>query len=354
MQIDRIPSDTHEQVLRCHDAPSGLIAYIAVHDTTLGPALGGCRMWRYDDEDAALADVLRLSEGMTAKAALADLPLGGGKAVILGDPHEAKTEAKLLAFGRFLDTFGGAYISAEDVGMTPADMDVIASETRHVVGRTDAPFGSGDPSPTTADLILRCMRVAARQRLGADLAGLRVSVQGLGHVGLPLAESLARAGARLTACDMHSPTLRNAADLGARIVEPDGIVEAEADIFAPCALGGVLDDRTVPRLAARIVCGSANNQLATPAAAARLHERGVLYCPDYVVNSGGLINVAAEALGISEADWVERQLGKAEASFADLLRRAAREGDPPVEIADRMVADILRAASAAPPWRASR
>jgi leucine dehydrogenase len=351
MQIQRLPSLTHETVVRCRDAASGLHAFIAIHDTTLGPALGGCRMWRYDSEDAALADVLRLSEGMTAKAALAGLPLGGGKAVILGDPRRDKTEAKLRAFGRFLDTFGGDYISAEDVGMTPVDMAVIAAETRHVAGLTDGPLASGDPSPVTAELVLRCMRVAARERLGAELAGLTVAVQGLGHVGLPLAERLARAGARLTVSDIHAPALRKAAALGARAASPDHILEAEADILAPCALGGVLNERTVSRLAAPIVCGSANNQLATPAAATRLHERGVLYCPDYVVNSGGLISVAREALGLADADWVERQMEKAEAGFAALLRRAAREGASPADIAQSQVADILRAAS---PGRRSR
>jgi leucine dehydrogenase len=303
-------------------------------------------MWRYVSEEAALSDVLRLSAGMTAKAALAGLPLGGGKAVILGDPHAEKTEAKLRAFGRFIDTLGGAYISAEDVGMTPADMEVIAAETRHVAGRTHGPFASGDPSPVTADLVFRCMRAAARERLGADLADLHVAVQGLGHVGLPLAAHLARAGARLSVSDVHDAALREGAALGAHIVDPGAILSAQADILAPCALGGVLNEETVPRLAAQIVCGSANNQLATPADAARMHARGVLYCPDYVVNSGGLINAAREAIGIADAGWVARQLDEAEATFAAMLHRAAREDAPPLEIADSMVADILHEAVA--------
>lgn len=345
MQIDRIRSETHEQVLRCHDAPSGLTAYIAVHDTTLGPALGGCRMWRYDSEDDALADVLRLSQGMTAKAALAGLPLGGGKAVIPGDPRSEKTEARLRAFGRFVDTLRGLYITAEDVGMTPQDMAVISAETGHVAGREGGPFAAGDPSPVTADLVFRCMEAAARHRLGApSLEGLHVAVQGLGHVGLPLARRLAKAGAHLTAADTHDTAIRAASELGARIVAPDAILGSEADILSPCALGGVLDAETIPHLRAGIVCGSANNQLSTPQDADRLQARGVLYCPDFVVNSGGLINVAREALRIAEAGWVRHRLAQAAETFAALLDRAEAESRTPLAVAEAMVADILREA----------
>jgi len=349
MQIDPIPSQSHERVLRCTDDASGLVAFIAIHDTTLGPALGGCRMWRYDTEQAALADVLRLSEGMTAKAALAGLPFGGGKAVILGDPRRDRTEARLRAFGRFLATLEGAYVTAEDVGMTPQDMAVIARESPHVVGRAEGRFAAGDPSPVTAEMVARCMEAAARAHLGADgLGGLRVAVQGLGHVGLPLAGRLARAGAHLVAADPDPDATRAAAGLGARIVAPGAILETEADILAPCALGGVLDSGTIPRLRARLVCGSANNQLATAGDAGRLHARGILYCPDFVVNSGGLIAVAREALRISEAGWVETRIAAAVETFARLVARAARSGCPPLEVADAMVAEILRQRHARP------
>lgn len=346
MQIERIPSPGHEQVLSCTDAESGLRAFIAVHDTTLGPALGGCRMWRYDSAEAALADVLRLSAGMTAKSALAGVPFGGGKAVIMGDPRTEKTPDLLRAFGRIVDTLHGAFITGEDVGMAPADMAVVATRTRHVVGLESGPCASGDPSPVTAEGVFHCMEAAARLHLGSrGVAGARVAVQGLGHVGLALVARLSAAGARVIAADTDMAANRCAADrFGAEIVPPDRLLDAEADILAPCALGGVLNREAVPRLRARLVCGSANNQLDGRSCARALHERGILYCPDYVVNAGGLISVAREALGIADEGWIGEKLDRAVETFRTLIDRAHRERTPPLDIADAMVARILRAA----------
>lgn len=355
MNIDPIPCHTHETVLSCDDPGTGLQAIIALHDTTLGPAVGGCRMWPYPDRQAALADALRLSKGMTAKAALAGVPFGGGKAVILGDPLRDKTPARLRAFGRFLHSLQGRYITGEDVGMSPADMAVIATETPHVAGLEHGAFASGDPAPVTADLVFRCMVIAARSRLGShDLRGRRVAVQGLGHVGMALVNRLAAAGARITAAD-PSPQVANraATDFAAQIVPPDDLLSADVDILAPCALGGVLGDTLLPRLRAKLICGSANNQLADQGCAARLHGRGVLYCPDFVVNSGGLINVTREVLRIADPAWIRQRLDQAAETFRQLLEQARKEGRPPQHVAETMVADILRAAKAIGPKNAT-
>lgn len=343
MKIERIYSQTHEKVLSCTDPVSGLRAFIAIHDTTLGPALGGCRMWHYDNAQEAMADALRLSAGMTAKSALAGVPFGGGKAVIMADPRTEKTPEKMRAMGRFIESLKGEYISGEDVGMTPQDLLFAAEETEHVVGLPEGPYASGDPSPVTAEGVFRCMRTAARLRLGsADLAGLTVAVQGLGHVGMVLAEKLSAAGARLIVADPNkAATARAARDLGARVVLPEEIVAVDSDIFAPCALGGVVNAESLGKLTARVVCGSANNQLASPDCAAALHSRNILYCPDYVVNSGGLISVAREALRIKDTGWMDAKLDEAVNTFAKLAKRALKEKRPPLDVADRMVADIL-------------
>ncbi|MEO1679692.1 MAG: Glu/Leu/Phe/Val dehydrogenase dimerization domain-containing protein [Pseudomonadota bacterium] len=345
MKIDRLPCPTHETVLRCQDPASGLDAFIAVHDTTLGPGLGGCRMWHYESSDAALADVLRLSAGMTAKSALAGVPFGGGKAVIVGDPKTEKTPEKLRAFGRFVEHLQGGFITGEDVGMCPADMVIMSEETAFVVGRPDGRYASGDPSPVTAEGVVRCMAVAAHQTFGGDgLQGRRIAVQGLGHVGLPLVERLRAAGAEVIAADIDPAACARAAALGDRIVPTAHILDVDADIFAPCALGGVVNDETLLRLTARIVCGSANTQLARTDHATALAARGILYCPDYVVNAGGLISVAGEALRIEDAGWVGEKLDAAVATFGQLLTRARREKRTPLDIADRMVSEILGAA----------
>ncbi len=277
--------DDHEQVVFARDAAAGLTAILAVHNTTLGPALGGCRIWKYASEEEAVADALRLSRGMTYKAALAGLALGGGKSVILADAQTEKTPAMMRAMGRAVERLGGRYIVAEDVGATVADMDEIARETAHVSG-TSATVG--DPSPWTARGVFLAMQAAARYRWGSGLEGRVVSVTGLGHVGANLCRHLAGAGARLVVSDIRGEAVRRVAEeTGAAAIEPEAAHAADADIFSPCALGAGLNARTIPEIRAELVCGAANNQLATAEDGERLAARGILYAPDYLANAGG-------------------------------------------------------------------
>ncbi len=344
MQIGTLSIDSHETVLRVSDAGAGLTGFVAVHSTARGPAAGGLRMRRYVSEDDALADVLDLSRGMTLKNAAADLPLGGGKAVIMGDPRE-KTEAQLRAMGRAIDTLGGRYWTAEDMGMSPADMGVIRQETRFVAGLADGPFASGDPSPRTARGVFYAMRVAAGRRLGSRvLDGRRVAIQGLGHVGWHLAKQLRAAGAELVVADVDEARARQAAQtFGAEVAAPDAILQAEVDILAPCAVGGILTEETAGRLRAAVVCGAANTQLASDAAGDALHARGVLYVPDYVANGGGIVNVAAEILRIPDrVRFVTEKLAALERTVAVILDRAIEEGTGPHRVAGRIVAARLQ------------
>lgn len=345
MQIETLPIPTHETVLRVTDAEAGLHGFIALHSTARGPAAGGLRMRPYDTGEEALADVLALSRGMTLKNAAADLPLGGGKAVIIGDPA-AKTEAQLRAMGRAIETLEGRYWTAEDMGMSPEDMAVIRQETAFVAGLADGPFASGDPSPRTARGVFYAMRVAAERRLGSRvLEGRRVSVQGLGHVGWHLCKLLRAAGAELVVADMDPARAAQAArTFGAEVVAPDRILTVEADIFAPCAVGGVVTVDSAAALPVAIVCGAANNQLADDAAGDVLHERGILYAPDYVANGGGIVNAATEILRIGDrTDFVTRKLAALETMMGRILDTAAREGTGPHRIADRIVAARLPA-----------
>ena len=339
----------YERVLRCADAASGLRALIAIHDTTLGPALGGCRMWRYADEEAALADVLRLARGMTRKAAVAGLALGGGKAVILGDPARNKTPALLRAFGRAVESLGGAYVTGEDIGTSVEDMGIVRGETRHAGGLADA---SGDPSPVTAAGVRHGVRTAVERRFGAaSLAGVTVAVQGLGHVGYNLCRLLHEDGARLVVADPAARRAARAADeFGAAVVAPEAILDADADVFAPCALGGVIDAGAPGRLKARVVAGAANNQLADAAAGEALRRRGILYAPDYVINAGGLINVSWEVLRRGEA--YDRASALAEVAaigprLEAIFERAARRGVAPERVADEMARERLARPTAA-------
>ena len=286
----------HERVVASRDEGSGLRAIVAVHNTRLGPAMGGTRFYPFATEDEALTDVLRLSRAMTYKSAAAGIDFGGGKAVIIGDPRRDRTEALLRAYGRFVDSLGGRYITTEDVGTTEADMLVIAQETEHVVG---LPSGSGDPSGATAWGVFAAMRTLARRLWDAEtLSGRHVAIQGVGKVGSAIARHLTGDGARVTIADVSAEAVRRlAAETGASIVDADRIHAVECDIFAPCALGGALDARSVPELACTAVAGCANNQLATPDAAGEIERRGIVYAPDYIVNAGGVINIAHEAGG---------------------------------------------------------
>jgi leucine dehydrogenase len=335
----------HEQVVYCHDAAARLRAIIAIHNTNLGPALGGCRMRPYEDEDAALDDVLRLSRGMTYKAAIADLALGGGKAVVLADAKRDKSEALLRAFGRAVERLGGRYITAEDVGTTVPDMDVIRQVTRHVSGTTS---DAGNPSPSTAHGVLIGMQAAAAHAFGSDdLAGRRVAIQGLGGVGHALCRYLHGVRTRLIVTDVNAAAVERAVrDFGAEAVAPDAIYDIEADIFAPCALGGVINDETLKRLKAPIVAGSANNQLAEDRHGRALLERGILYAPDYVINAGGLIDVARPIMGM-DIEAARVKLRKIYGTLLDIFRRSAEERLPTSLIADRMAEARFRAAGTA-------
>jgi len=330
--------DGHEEVAFCCDPESGLKAIIAIHNRSLGPALGGCRMWPYESEDAALTDVLRLSRGMTYKAALAGLALGGGKSVIIGDPGRDKSPALFRAMGRFVDRFGGRYIIAEDVGIAVEDVEAMAEATRHVAG-TGNGGGAGDPAPATAYGVYMGLSAAVRKRLGrGSLAGLRVAIQGLGHVGRELAQLLRQQGVRLIVTDIHPVAVEWAVgELGARAVAPEAIYDAEADVFAPCALGAILDDDTIPRLTAKIVAGSANNQLAEDRHGDALKDRGILYAPDYVINAGGLIYVSGE---------VARR-GRGQFDRDGALARVAGIHDTLMAIFERAEADGLATSAAA-------
>lgn len=337
--------DAHEQVCFQHDAKSGLRAIIAVHNTRLGQALGGCRMWPYVSEDAAVTDVLRLSRGMTYKAAMAGLPRGGGKSVIIGDPRHDKSAALIDAMGRFVEAQGGRYVIAEDSGTNVDDMRRMAAITRHVGGLADASAAdgrTGDPSPATARGVFIGLQAAVRFALQRDgLAGLRVAIQGVGNVGYRLARQLAAAGAQLWVTDMHRPAVdRCVAELGATAVAMDAIHALDVDVFAPCALGAALNDRTIPEIRAHIVAGAANNQLAAPRHDHALRARGILYAPDYVINAGGIIDIHYEGPAY-DAAAVRAHLERIGSTLADIFERARTEARPTGEVADLMAREIF-------------
>ncbi|HEX7038044.1 MAG TPA: amino acid dehydrogenase [Pseudomonadales bacterium] len=335
----------HEQIVIREDAASGLKAIIAVHSTACGPAMGGCRHWFYPAPQDALRDALRLSEGMTYKNVMADLPFGGGKAVILGSPERRLSTRQLETFGRWVEELGGRYVTAEDVGMQVADMQVIARRTRYVSGLGTAGVG-GDPSPRTAEGVLRGIEAAVRFRLGAEsLAGIRVAVQGLGNVGFHLATLLAERGAELRVADIDPERVRRAEKaFGATAVAVDAVLAADVDVVAPCALGGVVDERSISALQAVVVAGAANNQLATPAMGDTLARRGVLYAPDYVINAGGVISIAHEYLGLNDPAWVESRIAGITERLEQIFRRAQETGRATSRVADEMARERLAAA----------
>ncbi|HTJ38640.1 MAG TPA: Glu/Leu/Phe/Val dehydrogenase dimerization domain-containing protein [Dactylosporangium sp.] len=332
-------STNHEQVVFCHDPQSGLRAIIAVYSTALGPSLGGTRFYPYASEDEALHDVLELSRGMAYKNALAGLDLGGGKAVIWGDPDKDKSEPLLRAYGRFVQSLGGRYYTACDVGTYVQDMDIVAKETRYVTGRSESHGGAGDSSVLTAYGVFQGMRAAAEHRWGTpSLAGRRVGIAGLGKVGKHLTRHLLEDGASVVATDV-SERARDWANMNYPQVDlvdsNEELVAAAIDVYAPCALGGALNDETVPVLQAKIVAGAANNQLAHPGIEKLLAERDVLYAPDYVVNSGGVIQVADEIEGFNFARAKDRA-GRIYDTTRQILQVADAEGVPPALAADRL------------------
>ncbi|MCB1916308.1 MAG: Glu/Leu/Phe/Val dehydrogenase [Rhodocyclaceae bacterium] len=338
--------DDHEQVVFCSDATSGLRAVIAIHNCRRGPALGGCRMWPYPTEQDAVRDALRLSRGMTYKSAMARLPLGGGKAVVIGDPRRDKNRGLLEALALAVDRLGGRYIIAEDSGTTVEDMQRMRHFTQHVAGveaRVTADgVHSGDPSPATAYGVFVGIRAAVRSRLGCDdVAGLKIALQGVGQVGLALARRLEAAGARLWITDVRREALSRAArELAATVVEPEAIFGLDVDLFAPCALGAVIDDRSLPRLKAAVIAGAANNQLAEARHDGELSRRGILYAPDYVINAGGIIDIHYQRSGYDHAA-VTRHIEGIGESLTEIFHRAREQGRPTGEIADRMAEEFF-------------
>lgn len=338
----------HERVWLGEDETRGLVAIVAIHDTSLGPALGGTRVWPHATFDAALTDVLRLSRGMTLKAAICGVPFGGGKALIKADPKTDKTPAMLEAYAEMLAMLNGQYFTGEDVGLTLADADFLRERTPNVSGTSLG--GSGNPSPVTALGTFLGIKAALRHRRGSDeLSGVRVAVQGLGSVGWSLCERLHGAGASLIVADIEDDRAERARDaFGAEIVQSETIVAANADVFAPCALGGVLSADTIPHLRARIVAGAANNQLARPEDAAHLTRRGVLHAPDYVINAGGLVNVAMELAPEGyDRDAVMAKVAEIPHTLEHIFRRSEAEGRPTSEIAQQIAMDRVRLARAA-------
>lgn len=340
--------DHHETVAFFDHKASGLKAIIALHSTALGPACGGTRVYPYRSGDAALTDVLRLSRGMSYKNAIADLPLGGGKAVFIGDPAIDKTEARLLAYADAVNSLGGRYITAMDVGMTQRDMPVIARGTKCVAGFDQPGKSGGDSGPMTALGVFLGLKAAVRHRLGVDTTkGLTVAIQGVGKVGMKVARQLHEEGARLIVSDVQRELADQAvAQFGAKAVSGDEIVGAECDVFSPNALGAILNKDSIPRLHARVVAGAANNQLARDADGAELKARGILYAPDYVINGGGVICVAGQIFDWSNAEIERRVRGIAD-RLVQIFNRADQEGAPTNVIADRMAEErIARAAEA--------
>ncbi len=324
----------HTHVLFAADDPSGLRAIIAIHSTALGPALGGTRFFPYDSDEEALHDALRLSRGMTLKNAAAGLDLGGGKAVIIGDPRTMKSERLLRAYGRFVDSLGGLYVTAEDVGTTTDDMAVIGRETKHVAGQARWEGGSGDPSPSTALGLFSSLEAVAEHLWGEpSLDGRTVAVQGVGKVGYHYVKLLRDAGAKVFVSDVWQPSVdRATGELGAIGVSTDDILTLDVDILSPCAMGAVLDEHTIPQLNCLAVVGSANNQLATDKDAERLADRGILYAPDFVVNAGGVINVAEELRGYRD-DRAEAHVRRLQTRTKEILATAAERGITPHQAA---------------------
>jgi len=335
--------DGHQGVHLFSDAKSGLQAIIAVHNTTRGPAAGGTRLWSYDNPQDAVTDALRLSKAMSYKNAMAGLSLGGGKGVIMRPNSDFDRESLFEAYGRAIQTIGGTYITAEDVGVSPDDMRVIKTQTDYVAGLNEGPAASGDPSPVTADGVFRSIKVAVKHAMGLEsLKGLRVAVQGLGHVGYGLCEHLFRAGAQLIVTDINKAVLDRArSDLDAIVVAPDEIYAVTADVFAPCALGGAISEVTLPQIQARVIAGAANNQLASPEMGEACRKRGILYAPDYVVNAGGIINIAAEVSGRYDPDWVVKKLEELEITIGNIFNLAAKQDLATNVVADRLARERL-------------
>jgi len=346
MIFEKIQSEDFEQVVYCSDSRVGLKAIVSMHSTVLGPAVGGCRMWDYASGDEALTDVLRLSKGMTYKAAISGLNWGGGKAVIMGDPKVAKTPALLERFGEFVERLGGHYVTAKDVGIGADDLRTIKSKTKHVLGIEGEVGSSGDPSPATAWGVYHGMRAAAEKAFGGkSLKGLTVALQGLGSVSYYLLEHLTADGAKVIGCDIDQAVIDRAVQkYGIEIVRPEAIYDVPCDIFSPSALGAAINSETLPRIKAKVIAGAANNQLATPGAGIELVRRGMLYAPDYAINAGGLINIyheAAVAGGYSRTRAFDH-VAKIGQTITEILDRSEAEKLPAYAVADQIAEERVK------------
>ncbi len=346
--FQHVEFDHHELVQFCEDDSSGLKAIIAVHSTALGPAVGGCRMYNYCDEAAALRDVLRLSRGMTYKSALAGLPLGGGKSVIIGDPMRDKSDELLSAMALFIDCLGGRYVCAEDSGTTVADMRAMSRHTSFVSGLDAGSLHGGDPSPSTAAGVLKAIQVAVEHRLGCDnLRGKSIAIQGLGNVGFHLARYLTEAGARVFGADVNADHVNRAtSELGITRVAPDEVLSLAVDVLAPCAMGAVINNESLASISAGIVAGAANNQLERPEHAQELRDRGILYCPDFAINAGGIMDVHCQRTG-TRASELSSQLDLIGQHLRQILQRSDREALDTHSIAERLAEEILHSAQLA-------
>lgn len=335
--------DEHEAVLFFKDKETGLKAIIAVHDTTLGPSLGGTRMWPYESDDEALEDVLRLSQGMTYKSALAGLNMGGGKSVIIGNSRTDKSDALFEAFGHAVASLNGQYIAAEDVGIQVADLEIARRVTPHIAGITEG--NVGNPSPATAWGVFNGLKAAAKYRLGMEtLQGVKVAVQGLGQVGFGLSMHLKDAGAELIVSDIHEQSVHRAVqELGATAVGSDEIIEQDVDIFSPCALGAVLNDDSIPKLKAKVVAGAANNQLAEARHGLALLDRHILYAPDYALNAGGIIIISHEGPDFDRPSAMQ-EVARIHDTLLQIFERADTNGLPTAQVADQMAMERIREA----------
>ena len=341
--LEQMGDEGHEQLVVVSDAGSGLKAIIAIHDTTLGPACGGTRIWPYKSEQEAIWDALRLSRAMTYKSAAADLPLGGGKGVIIADSYTQKTEALVRAYGRFVDTLGGRYLTTTDVGSTGRDMEYIKQETDHVVGLPVTAGGSGDTSIMTGLGIYMGMKACAKETWGNDsLRGKVVAMQGFGKVATHTAHHLMKEDATLVVTDVFDGALDRARDRGLKVVKPDEIYGLDCDIFAPCALGGVINPETIPQLKCKVIAGGANNQLLSDTDGEALHRLGILYGPDYILNSGGIINVESEISGIYNADRAREKTERVYEIIERVISISKNEEIPTAKAADRLAEERLK------------
>jgi leucine dehydrogenase len=346
-QLETFFNGDHEEVVFFNDKATGLKCIVAIHNTQLGPALGGCRMWNYETVDAAMEDALRLSRGMTYKAAIAGLNLGGGKAVIIADPKSQKSEALFRGFGTFVESLNGRYITAEDVGTDVNDMEYIFMETANVVGVAETHGGSGDPSPWTAKGVVEGVKACVEHKLRrGDLKGLKVAVQGAGHVGKHLVDLFLAHGVHVYVCDIDRARLEEwSGNRSVTTVSTDDIYDTDADIFCPSALGAILNEKTIPRLKCKIVAGSANNQLATPQCGDELYKRKICYAPDYAINAGGLMNVSIEFEGYDERR-ANRMIHNINYVVKTILQLSDKESLPEYRCADRVaerrIAEISR------------